>query len=168
MKELAYSYQKHNRGIKHDFPFIDIRKDARAKPEVFNTSRETLRMLMNDKIMFDRYMYYCINPTKPLQKRRKYYWTLFYTAPKVSFTVTRVRCILGIKKNDGNIDGMIKTQGKRQRLPIESPVADCPINNTHRPHSVACKSAILKSNSKRMLDFRCCFGSTSTKLSETK
>ena len=45
------------------------------------------------------------------------------TTPKVSLTVARVRCILGIK-NDGNIDGMIETQGKRQRLPIESPVAD--------------------------------------------
>ena len=33
------------------------------------------------------------------------------TTPKVSLTVTRVKCILGIKKNDGNIDGMIKTQG---------------------------------------------------------
>ena len=45
------------------------------------------------------------------------------TTPKVSLTVTRVRCILGIK-NDGNIDGMIITQGRKQRLPIESPVAD--------------------------------------------
>ena len=45
------------------------------------------------------------------------------TTPKVSLTVKRVRCILGIK-NDGNIDGMIKTQGKKQRLLIESLVAD--------------------------------------------
>ena len=50
-------------GIKHDFPFINIRKVPRevlkTEGEVFNTSRGTLRMLMNDKIMFDRY--YCIN-----------------------------------------------------------------------------------------------------------
>ena len=39
-----------NGGIKHDFPFINIRKVP------------TLRMLMNDKIMFDRY--YCINSAK--------------------------------------------------------------------------------------------------------
>ena len=42
----------------------------------FNTSRGTLRMLMNGKIMFD--CYYCITSTKPLEKRRKYWHTLFY------------------------------------------------------------------------------------------
>ena len=56
------------RGIKHDFPFMNIRKVPR---EVLNTEGEsrgfqpsqgTLRMLMNDKIMFDRY--YCINSAK--------------------------------------------------------------------------------------------------------
>ena len=56
------------RGIKHDFPFINIRMvprevlktegDARG----FQPSRGTLRMSMNDKIIFDRY--YCINSTK--------------------------------------------------------------------------------------------------------
>ena len=57
-----------NRGIKHDFPFINIRKVQREvlKPEGeargFQPSRGTLRMIMNDKIMFDRY--YCINSTK--------------------------------------------------------------------------------------------------------
>ena len=49
------------RGIKHDFPFINIRKVPR---EVLNTegvaqgfqpSRGTLRMLMNDKIMIGRW-----------------------------------------------------------------------------------------------------------------
>ena len=49
-------------GIKHDFPFINIRKVPREEPEVFNISQGTLRMLMNDKIMFDRY--YCINSRK--------------------------------------------------------------------------------------------------------
>ena len=38
----------------------------RAVLEVFNTSRGTLRMLMNNKIIFDRY--WCINSSKPLQK----------------------------------------------------------------------------------------------------
>ena len=41
----------------------------RAKPEVFNTSRGILLMLMNDKIMIDHY--YCINSTKTQQKFRK-------------------------------------------------------------------------------------------------
>ena len=56
------------RGIKHDFPFINIRKVLRevlkTEGEVrdFQLSRGTLRMLMNDKIMFDRY--YCINLAK--------------------------------------------------------------------------------------------------------
>ena len=54
-----------NRGIKHNFPFINI---CKVRREVFKTEGEargfqqsqgTLRMLMNDKILFDRY--YCIN-----------------------------------------------------------------------------------------------------------
>ena len=55
------------RGIKHDFPFINIRKVPRevlkteGEARGFQPSRGTLRMLMNDKIMFDRY--YCINST---------------------------------------------------------------------------------------------------------
>ena len=45
-----------NRGIKHDFPFINICKVPR---EVLKTEGKAraLRMLMNDKIMFDRYYY---------------------------------------------------------------------------------------------------------------
>ena len=57
-----------NRGIKHDFPFINICKVPRevlkteGEARGFQPSRGTLQMLMNDKIMFDRY--YCINSTK--------------------------------------------------------------------------------------------------------
>ena len=53
-----------DRGIKHDFPFDNIHKVPREvlKILVFNTSRGTLQMSMNDKNMFDRY--YCINSTK--------------------------------------------------------------------------------------------------------
>ena len=57
-----------NRGIKHDFPFINICKVPRevlkseGEAQGFQPSRGTLRMLMNDKIMFDRY--YCINSAK--------------------------------------------------------------------------------------------------------
>ena len=57
-----------NRGIKHDFPFINICKVPRevlkteGEDRGFQPSRGTLQMLMNDKIMFDRY--YCINSTK--------------------------------------------------------------------------------------------------------
>ena len=57
-----------NRGIKHDFPFINNRKVPRevlkteGEARGFQPSRGTLRMLMNDKIMFDRY--YCINSAK--------------------------------------------------------------------------------------------------------
>ena len=53
------------RGIKHDFPFIDIHKVPRevlkteGEARGFQPSRGTMRMLMNDKIMFD--CYYCIN-----------------------------------------------------------------------------------------------------------
>ena len=54
-----------NRGLKHDFPFINICKVQRevlkteGEDRGFQPSRETLQMLMNDKIMFD--LYYCIN-----------------------------------------------------------------------------------------------------------
>ena len=56
------------RGIKHDFQLINIRKVPRevlkteGEARGFKPSRGTLRMLMNDKIMFDRY--YCINSAK--------------------------------------------------------------------------------------------------------
>ena len=56
------------RGIKQDFPFINIRKVPRevlkteGEARGFQRSRRTLRMLMNNKIMFDRY--YCINSAK--------------------------------------------------------------------------------------------------------
>ena len=52
------------RGINHDVSFINIRKVPLEvlKTEVFNTSRGTVQMFMNDKIMLDRY--YCINLTK--------------------------------------------------------------------------------------------------------
>ena len=52
------------RGIKYDFPFINVRKVPREVLKIegeargFQPSRGTLRMLMDDKIMFDRY--YCI------------------------------------------------------------------------------------------------------------
>ena len=68
--------------IKNDFSFINIRKvpremlKTRAKPKVFNTSLGTLRMLLNDKIMFD--CYYCINSKKTRQKVRKCLHTLFF------------------------------------------------------------------------------------------
>ena len=57
-----------NRGIKHDFLFINIRKVPRevlkteGEARGFQPSQRTLRMLMTDKIMFD--CYYCINSTK--------------------------------------------------------------------------------------------------------
>ena len=60
-----------DRGIKHDFPFINIckvpREVLKTKGEArgFQPSRGTLQMLMNDKIMFDRF--YCINSTKPCE-----------------------------------------------------------------------------------------------------
>ena len=56
------------RGIKQDFTFINIRKVPRevlkteGEARGFQRSRRTLRMLMNNKIMFDRY--YCINSAK--------------------------------------------------------------------------------------------------------
>ena len=65
---VEHWYLCNNRGIKHDFPFINICKVPREVLKTegvargFQPSRGTLRMLMNDKIMFDRY--YCINSAK--------------------------------------------------------------------------------------------------------
>ena len=61
-----------NRGIKHDFLFINIRKVPRevlkteGEARDFQPSRGTLQMLWNDKILFDRC--YCINSTKTLRQ----------------------------------------------------------------------------------------------------
>ena len=76
--------QVYNIGIKHDFPFINIRKVSR---EVFNISRGTLRMLMNDKIMFDGY--YCINSKKNTPKIEKMF-EQFILQPYHHF-ITRTR-----------------------------------------------------------------------------
>ena len=67
-----------NIGIKHDFPFINIRKVPREMLKTSGeVSRGTLRMLMNDKIMFDRY--YCINSKKTHRTLRKCLSTLFFS-----------------------------------------------------------------------------------------
>ena len=81
-----------NRGIKHDFPFINIRKvpkevlKTEGESRGFQPSRGTLRMLMNDKIMFDRY--YCINPAKHCENKENIGALYFITS---SHFPTRVR-----------------------------------------------------------------------------
>ena len=93
-----------NRGIKHDFPFINIRPwevlktegetvfnlpegPCECSPSVFNTSLWTLRMLMNDKIKFDRY--YCINSAKHCQNEENigalYFKTSLHFPTRVRF-----------------------------------------------------------------------------------
>ena len=68
-------------GIKHDFPFINIRKVPRevlkteGEAPGFQISRGILRMLMNDKIMFDRYYH----SKKTHRKLRKCLRTLFFS-----------------------------------------------------------------------------------------
>ena len=73
------------RGIKHDFPFINIRKVPREVLKTagfargFQPSRGTLRMSMNDKVMFDRY--YCINSTKHCENEENIGAIYFITSP---------------------------------------------------------------------------------------
>ena len=68
INSVQHRYLCNNRGIKYDFPFINICKVPRevlkteGEARGFQPSRGTLQMLMNDKIVFDRY--YCINSTK--------------------------------------------------------------------------------------------------------
>ena len=94
-----------NRGIKHDFPFINIRKVPRevlkteGEARGFQPSRGTLRMLMNDKIMFDRY--YCINSTKQCENEENIGALYFITSPHFP---TRVRyAIFGQRSSTHNL-----------------------------------------------------------------
>ena len=80
------------RGIKHDFPFINIFKVPRevlktvGEARGFQPSRGTLRMLMSDKIMFDRY--YCINSANHCENEENIGALYFITS---SHFPTRVR-----------------------------------------------------------------------------
>ena len=65
----------------------------------FQPSRGTLRMLMNDKIMFDRY--YCINSTKHCENEENIGALYFITSPHFS---TRVRyAIFGPRSSTHNL-----------------------------------------------------------------
>ena len=81
-----------NRGIKHEFPLINIRKVPRevlkteGEARGFQPTRGTLRMLMNDKIMFDRYN--CINSAKHCETEENICALYFITS---SHFPTRVR-----------------------------------------------------------------------------
>ena len=81
-----------NRRIKHAFPFINICKVPREVLKIegeargFKHSRETLRMLMNDKIMFERY--YCINSANHCENEENIGTLYFITS---SHFPTRVR-----------------------------------------------------------------------------
>ena len=66
--------------------FQPSRGTLRMSPSVFNTSLGTLRMLMNDKIMFDRY--YCINSTKYCENEENIGALYFLASPHFP---TRVR-----------------------------------------------------------------------------
>ena len=74
------------------FPFINIRKVPREvlktedEARGFQPSRGTLRMLMNDKIMFDRY--YCINLAKHWENEENIGTLHFITS---SYFPTQVR-----------------------------------------------------------------------------
>ena len=73
-----------NRGIEHDIPFVNIRKVPRevlkteSEDRGFQLSRGTLRMLMNDKIMFDRY--YCMSSAKHYENEQNRVTLYFITS----------------------------------------------------------------------------------------
>ena len=97
--------KEHNRGIKHDFPFINIRKVPRevlkteGEARGFQPSLGTLRMLMNDKIMFD--CYYCINSTKHCENEENIGALYFITSPHFP---TQVRyAIFGPRSSTHNL-----------------------------------------------------------------
>ena len=78
VNRLWHGFLCNNRGIKHDFPFINIRKVPRE-----------VRRLMNDKIMFDRY--YCINSAKHCQNEEKHWRTIFYNLITFSYASTLLK-----------------------------------------------------------------------------
>ena len=84
-----------NRGIKHDFPFINIRKVPRevlkteGEARGFQPSRGTFRMLMNAKIMFDSY--YCINSTKHCENEENIGPLYLITSPHFPTRVSYAR-----------------------------------------------------------------------------
>ena len=83
-----------NKGIKHDFLFINIRKVSRevlkneGETRGFQPSRGTLRMLMNDKIMFDRYYLHTCTFNKHCENEENIGTLYFMTS---SHFPTRVR-----------------------------------------------------------------------------
>ena len=82
-------------GIKHDFPFINIckvpREVLKTEGEVrgFQPSRGTLRMLMNGKIMFDRYC--CINSANHCENEENIWRTIFYNLITFSYASTLLK-----------------------------------------------------------------------------
>ena len=96
------------RGIKHDFPFINIRKVPREVLKTedealgFQPYRGTLRMLMNEKIMFDRY--YCINSAKHCENEENRDWlTIFYNL----ITISYARTLLKTMRDSGPVQVLI-------------------------------------------------------------
>ena len=79
------------RGIKHDFQFINICKVPRevlkteAEARGFQPSRGTLRMLMNDKIIFDHY--YCINSANHCENEENI-GTLYFITSSYNHLIT--------------------------------------------------------------------------------
>ena len=71
--------------IFHSLTFARSQRKDEARG--FQPSRGTLRMLMNDKNMFDRY--YCINSTKHCENEEKIGALYFITSPR--FPTRRVR-----------------------------------------------------------------------------
>ena len=75
---------ENNRGIKHYFPFINIRKvprevlKNRGRSPKFSTFPRDLANV-NDKIMFDRY--YCINSTEHCENEENICALYFITSP---------------------------------------------------------------------------------------
>ena len=60
-----------------------------GKARRFQPSRGTLRMLMNDKIMFDRY--YCINSAKHCENEENIVRTIFYNLIPFSYKSTLLK-----------------------------------------------------------------------------
>ena len=82
-----------NRGTKHDFPFINIHKVPREVLKTegialgFQPSQGSLRLLMNYKIMFDRY--YCINSAKHCQNEENIGALYFITSSHFRHIIAR-------------------------------------------------------------------------------
>ena len=100
-KEIKHDYVEGSNMIFHSLTFSKVPREVlktEGKARGFQPSRGTLRMLMNDKIMFDRY--HCINSTKHCENEN--IGTLYFITSSQFPTQVCYACI-GLRSSTHNL-----------------------------------------------------------------